>query len=992
MAAVPGAGRSAGLPVVGVMALVAGKAAFDAAMKGVNKSISASVDTAKNAARQLTLFGMAVSAMQKPANIMATAMSILKTAIMGIIGVIAGAIAALTGMLALAGRASRFRGVAESFDKITASAGILSVTLLNDMRRAAAGTISDFNLMRGANLALAGATGEFATEFGRNLPKLLEIARVQSRATGQSVEYLYDSLVAGIKRSSPRLIDNTGIMVRLTEVNQRYAQQMGITVEQMSAQDRQMALLQATVEAGNVAIEAAGGIQETLADKFARANASISNILDRLGVAFEPVAMVIMTILNNILTAISNFLQHGLRYIAAFGQIIADILGPIIASSAQTADQLNDPGLVQRFFTGGAKLLGSWMNGIMYVANTYLFPAIIQIAQTIADFLVGMSPPPEGPLSQIDKGGRNTMLAWLEGFTGVGMEPVKKVAAQVNDFMGDIAKYSMSKTEAALARLDAAIQPFQDRLEIIKNTFESIAEPAKAAIEGINRMLETAVQAMVDGQAGAVEVVKNLDRQREKIENYLDANQGVLDSYQIQLALLKAQQEPQRTLLNIQLARLKAEEQAKEAAAKKKAAAKPKKGPKGKESPAIEDPTGGAEPIAPGTPGSNVLDSLGLGAGDVAGAKQEIMDAFASGFDPSNVEAFQGNRDALQAQLDRIKGVDIGANIAKKLQELPGKVGPIIQDFIGSITDPNREGSIPYVFNHLGETMGPALTDITNKLQEWVNSPSGPGQAIRDWADSISNPDREGSIPWFFNSLWANISPALTTVGDSIKNWIDTAVVNVTNAINAIVNVFLGFPAAVGSAISSFGQAIYGGLIVPLIGLLNSAIAALESFLNSSLQSMVTFVDNFSGVLNAFPGGSAVVLAANELRGRNPIQLGRISLPPMVAPANAGGGGGGGGRASRQPTAAASGGLFGAGALTVGERGREVVASANRMAVFPHSFLNSMWEMRNGANTPSQAISNNYSYDNSHTVNANFYGSHSPSGVMQRLNLMKAYR
>lgn len=52
---------------------------------------------------------------------------------------------------------------------------------------------------------------------------------------------------------------------------------------------------------------------------------------------------------------------------------------------------------------------------IYEVADGDIAKATEYMAQVIADYLIGQSPPPEGPLSDIDEGGQRVMEAWVEG-------------------------------------------------------------------------------------------------------------------------------------------------------------------------------------------------------------------------------------------------------------------------------------------------------------------------------------------------------------------------------------------------------------------------------------------------------------------------------------------------------------------------------------------------------------------------------------------------
>ena len=104
----------------------------------------------------------------------------------------------------LAGEA---QGVREAFEKLPNS-----IELMNRLKDATSGTVSELELMRKSVMA---------SNFGISLealPKLLEFASVRAKQTGQSVDYLVDSIVTGIGRKSKLILDNLGISaVQLTE-------------------------------------------------------------------------------------------------------------------------------------------------------------------------------------------------------------------------------------------------------------------------------------------------------------------------------------------------------------------------------------------------------------------------------------------------------------------------------------------------------------------------------------------------------------------------------------------------------------------------------------------------------------------------------------------------------------------------------------------------------------------------------------------------------
>lgn len=80
-----------------------------------------------------------------------------------------------------------------------------SVKVLSDLRAATKGTVTDFELMqRTLQATNLGVTIE-------KLPVLFEFAAARAQQTGESVDYLVDSIVRGIGRKSILILDNLGL-------------------------------------------------------------------------------------------------------------------------------------------------------------------------------------------------------------------------------------------------------------------------------------------------------------------------------------------------------------------------------------------------------------------------------------------------------------------------------------------------------------------------------------------------------------------------------------------------------------------------------------------------------------------------------------------------------------------------------------------------------------------------------------------------------------
>lgn len=107
---------------------------------------------------------------------------------------------------------ARLQGNTEGVSRAFERAFPNSFSILQNLRKATQGAVTDFELMQrtlqATNLGLS----------VEELPKLFEFAAVRAQQTGESVDYLVDSIVRGIGRKSPLILDNLGISaVRLKE-------------------------------------------------------------------------------------------------------------------------------------------------------------------------------------------------------------------------------------------------------------------------------------------------------------------------------------------------------------------------------------------------------------------------------------------------------------------------------------------------------------------------------------------------------------------------------------------------------------------------------------------------------------------------------------------------------------------------------------------------------------------------------------------------------
>lgn len=995
----------------------------------------------------------------------------LNAGIMSLTNPATAAAAAVTGLgtaiFTLGLRGAQIEGVRVAFENTLNSMAsfVDSGSDVNDfletLKTSAAGTISEFELMRLTNVALAGSTGELRETFAGALPRLLEIARVQAAATGQSVDYLFQSLVTGLKRGSPLLIDNTGLVLSVGDANKAYAESLGITVEQMTEQQKQIALINATLEAGSLAIDAAGGIQENAATKFARTQATLQNITDTLAVSFEPTLSRVLDVVNNVLAnvesgiaAIAPFIEEGLNRIMNYFSGIAQFIAPAVQVIMDYINFLVEywSAAIPAFLKGAVNIAAAIGNGLLAGANHFIFPAVIQIATFIADFLSGMSPPPKGPLSTIDKGASNVMEAWMQGFVGgFSITPIEQITSEVNTALGSIGSLSAKQVEDRLKRLDLALRPFQERVKLLEDSFNALKEFTDAGLSAIDAEVNRLLPALTAGDAQAEERIRQLNVQRQQIEGITFAREQQLNQAKIDLVMARARQQQERTLLEIQQGRVgKYKEEAKAVAKVATETAKATGGKTPAKGTGTGTPTPAATPVLPTTTGKNgeLVDKV---ANPFAGLDQftsELGEDFLAGLGAGGeLDAFNANIGDLDTQLGRIADSNPVQGILGAFDNLGTGLQDIVQDAVGWFTDPSKDGLAGFINRINTEGATAVFGDVVGSITAWLTtafvdpfanvvdlalsvfrSPEdpnslasyfmnfqdniaeqwgNPAEILTMWIDEnlitpfvdkftvlTGGTDVEGSIASFMMNLPTRIIEAVGNTGDLVttlfsgfQNWVmgTTEDGGLPGLINRLLTPFRSIPIGIWNALRNIGTIAWQVLVVPFISAVNEIIQRINEFFNVvNTSGLVEFARN---TLNLqIPN-----ISFNEISTAPPAWL---QPPPMPAVGGAGGATGGGSVSNF-----ARGGLATSGSAEVGEKGREMIMSAEPFAVFSNQFARAMETFSNAVMgggfsqmaIPASAGIGTQNIDNSININANTQAGYSSAEMANRISMARVF-
>ena len=120
--------------------------------------------------------------------------------------------------------------------------GVNTSKILAEAGRAAGGLIPEADLARG--LATYKAFGldieQFAATVGQSVRTAVR--------TGQDATFLFDSLVTGIARGSTAILDNLGIILKVSDVNEEFTRTTGLSADAMTAQQKQAMTLKLALE------------------------------------------------------------------------------------------------------------------------------------------------------------------------------------------------------------------------------------------------------------------------------------------------------------------------------------------------------------------------------------------------------------------------------------------------------------------------------------------------------------------------------------------------------------------------------------------------------------------------------------------------------------------------------------------------------------------------------------------------------------------------
>jgi len=235
-------------------------------------------------------------------------------------GILTGGLAAGAVLGKLAIDAAPLEGIRASFQGVADDAD----AMLAALRAGSSGMITDAELMKTYNSA-AQLVGE---TFANDLPAAMGPLGKVAAATGQDMGFMLDSLVKGVGRLSPMILDNLGIQVTLADATARAAEMFGVEESALTKAQTQAGMMAVATEALAANTADMPEVAGTAAAQLQQLQVTMANLKAEVGTALLPV-------LQAVLTPLADLAQkYGPQLAAVFGRL-AEMLGPLVGGAME---------------------------------------------------------------------------------------------------------------------------------------------------------------------------------------------------------------------------------------------------------------------------------------------------------------------------------------------------------------------------------------------------------------------------------------------------------------------------------------------------------------------------------------------------------------------------------------------------------------------------------------------------------------------------------
>lgn len=238
-----------------------------------------------------------------------------------------------------------------------------------------------------------------------------------------------------------------------------------------------------------------------------------NNVAAGIRMAFVGIAATVWAAIRPIVDLVSQTLQ-------ALDQMVRKFTGKLGAENFG----IDFATMVRNFFIGGASMGGAIVAG-MIQGITAGIRAIRQRLELVNRNLSGHSPPPEGPLKDVDMGGYRLIEAWIAGMVSYPLDEVEALADRVERSLRRALwpiQDALFDLDTQLRKLDSALWPLEDELTLIEAQAKLVTIPLERQLRPLRRQRDELEKILDLEERRQEKALQTLRDQRDLLQEQVD--------------------------------------------------------------------------------------------------------------------------------------------------------------------------------------------------------------------------------------------------------------------------------------------------------------------------------------------------------------------------------------------------------------------------------------------------------------------------------------
>ena len=267
--------------------------------------------------------------------------------------------------------------VEEQFRRTAENVGLSADGMMMSIRSATAGIIDDTSLQAATTRAMALGVGRDMEQ----ISTLWQLARVQARELGGTVEENFQRMTQAIAQGSAETLNSQGFTLRSEQIFREYADSTGKVAAELDQATRSQLVLQAVLDQGAAKLSQADLATLTQAESLQQMRAELSNTTDSLLRSLIPALQVVLGAFNALPGPLKTgtILMLGLALAAG---PVASGLGAVVQGAGLAVRGLTALAKAQRVAAITSRLLALSLRGVLVASGIGILIVVLGLLLT----------------------------------------------------------------------------------------------------------------------------------------------------------------------------------------------------------------------------------------------------------------------------------------------------------------------------------------------------------------------------------------------------------------------------------------------------------------------------------------------------------------------------------------------------------------------------------------------------------------------------------